>query len=350
MILPHTYAATLTLMILSMLCWGSWANTYKLTGKWRFELFYFDYALGLLLASLIYAYTVGTLGYDGFTFVDDFMHAGKRQWVYGFAGGVIFNFANMLLVAAISVAGMAVAFPVGIGLALVVGVALNYLIKPAGNPTLLFAGCGLIVGAIVADALGYRAIAILRHERQAKAGLATSTRRPTPIKGIILALVSGLLMGTFFPLVEKAKEGEIGLGPYAVCVVFAVGVFISTFVFNMFFMNLPVEGEPVDFFDYFKGRPGQHLLGVLGGMIWCTGAIASFVAASAGSDAASSPAKVGPAVSYAMAQGATLISALWGVVVWKEFKGGDAKVKIFAALMFLLFAGGLTLVSLAPLH
>jgi glucose uptake protein len=163
-------------------------------------------------------------------------------------------------------------------------------------------------------------------------------------------------MGTFFPLVEKGKEGDLGLGPYAVCVVFAGGVFFSTFVFNMFFMNLPVEGEPVEFFDYFKGRKKQHLLGILGGVIWCTGATAAFVAASANADtavgvagaAASSP--IGPAVSYAMGQGATLISALWGILVWKEFKGADFKVKSLTALMFVLFAAGLILVSMAPLY
>jgi glucose uptake protein len=357
MILPHTYAATLALMILSMLCWGSWANTYKLSGKWRFELFYFDYAFGLLLASLLFAFTVGDLGYDGFTFIDDVMHAGKRQWLYGFAGGVVFNFANMLLVAAISVAGMAVAFPVGIGLALIIGVVLNYLVKPAGNPAFLFAGCALIVGAIIVDALAYRALGILRHEELAKTGLAKSTRKKAPIKGIILALVSGVLMGLFFPLVEKGKEGDVGLGPYAITVFFALGVFFSTFVFNLFFMNLPVEGDPVDFFEYFKGRFKQHLLGWLGGAIWCTGAVASFVAASANLDTgagslapAASATQVGPAVSYAMAQGATLIGALWGILVWKEFKGADARIKALAGLMFVLFACGLTLVSLAPLY
>ena len=156
MILPQTYAAALFLMILSMLCWGSWANTYKLAGKYRFELFYFDYAFGLLAAAVVLALTAGSLGYDGFTFMDDLMHSGKRQWFYGFVAGVIFNLANMLLVAAISVAGMAVAFPVGIGLALIVGVCLNYLIKPAGDPALLFAGCGLIVVAIILDATAYR--------------------------------------------------------------------------------------------------------------------------------------------------------------------------------------------------
>ena len=345
MILPQTYAAALFLMILSMLCWGSWANTYKLTGKYRFELFYFDYALGLLAAALVLAFTAGSLGYDGFTFMDDLMHAGKRQWFYGFVAGVIFNLANMLLVAAISVAGMAVAFPVGIGLALIVGVCLNYLVKPAGDPALLFAGCALVVVAIILDALAYRLLARIRHEESARAGRAKSTRRPTPTKGIVLALVSGILMGLFFPLVAKGQEGEVGLGPYAISVVFAIGVFVSTFVFNLFFMNLPVEGDPADIGDYFKATLGQHLLGLLGGALWCGGATAAFVAASAPEQV-----HIGPATSYAMGQGATLISALWGILVWKEFKGADIRVKVLTSFMLLLFAGGLTMVSLAPLY
>ncbi len=345
MILPQTYAAALFLMILSMLCWGSWANTYKLAGKWRFELFYFDYAFGLLLAALLFAFTVGTLGYDGFTFTDDLMHAGKRQWMWGFLGGVVFNLANMLLVAAISVAGMAVAFPVAIGLALIIGVGLNYLIKPAGNPNLLFLGCGLILAAIVVDAVAYRILALIRHEAAARAGNAASTRRPTPIKGIVLSLVSGLLMGLFFPLVEKGKEGEVGLGPYAIAVVFALGVFLSTFVFNLFFMNLPVEGDPVEMRDYFTATPKQHLLGWLGGAIWLTGAVAAFAAASSPDQV-----HIGPAISYAMGQGATLISALWGLLLWKEFSGADMRVKMLAGAMLILFAAGLTMVSLAPLY
>jgi glucose uptake protein len=261
----------------------------------------------------------------------------------------------MLLVAAISVAGLAVAFPVGLGLALVVGVGLNYLIKPAGHPAFLFGGCALIVGAIVVDTLAYRALGMLRHEQAAKAGAAKSTRRGAPIKGVVLALVSGLLMGTFLPLVEKGKEGDLGLGPYAICVVFAGGVFLSTFVFNMFFMNLPVEGEPLEIFDYLKGRPKDHLLGLLGGAIWCTGATAAFVAASANAGmaapaaaVAAAPSPIGPGVSYAMGQGATLIAAVCGIWIWREFKGADYKVKSLTTLMFVLFAIGLTLVSVAP--
>lgn len=344
MILPQTYAVALMLMIFSMLCWGSWANTYKLAGKWRFELFYFDYAFGVVIAAAIYALTAGSLGFDGFTFMDDLMHAGKRQWFFGFLGGVVFNLANMLLVAAISVAGLAVAFPVGIGVALVVGVVWNYIIKPQGNPMLLFTGCGIIVAAIIVDAMAYRALGLIRHEQLAKAGKAKSTRKTVPVKGIIISLVSGVLMGLFYPLVEKGKEGEVGLGPYSIGFVFAVGVLLSTPVFNLFFMNLPVEGEPVDFIDYFHGRLKQHLLGILGGAIWYTGTICSFVAASAPDSV-----QIGPAISYAVGQGATMVSALWGLLVWREFQGADMRVKSLVVLMLVLFVAGLAMVSVAPL-
>jgi glucose uptake protein len=343
MILPQTYAAALFLMILSMLCWGSWANTYKAVGKWRFELFYFDYSFGLLLAALILAFTVGSMGFDGFTFTDDMLHAGKRQWFYGFVAGVIFNLANLLLTAAISVAGMAVAFPIGIGIALIEGVVINYIIRPVGNPFMLFVGCALVVTAIIVDAAAYRFMAVIRHEELARAGMAKSTRKPTSTKGIILSVASGVLMGLFFPIVAKGQAGELGLGPYAIAVVFAAGVFFSTFVFNLFFMNLPVEGEPLDIFDYFKGSLRAHLMGILGGAIWCIGAVAAFAAASAPPEV-----HVGHAVSYAMGQGATLVSALWGILVWKEFQGGDTRVKALLLLMLLLFAAGLTMVSLAP--
>jgi glucose uptake protein len=335
MILPHTYVAALLLTIVSMLCWGSWANTFKLSGKWRFELFYFDYSFGVLLAATIYALTFGDLGGDGFGFIDDLSHAGKTQIGFGGLGGIVFNLANMLLVAAISVAGLAVAFPVGIGMALVIGVIWNYALKPQGNPVLLFSGAAIIVGAIVVDALAYRA-----HAARGTQGGA----RKAGAKGILLSLVSGVLMGSFFPLVELGKAGPFGLGPYAIGFVFAIGVFFSTFIFNVIFMNLPVEGPPVKIGAYFKGTLGQHGLGIMGGMIWATGAIANFAAASAPESV-----QVGPAISYAIGQGATMVSALWGLLVWKEFAGADARVRMLIAVMLLLFVVGLGLVSVAPL-
>jgi glucose uptake protein len=319
MILPHTYIATLLVLFFSMLCWGSWANTQKMSGKWRFELFYFDYAFGVLLTAVICA--------------------------------LIFNLANMLLVAAITVAGLAVAFPVGIGLALIIGVIWNYMIRPQGNAILLFVGCALVVGAIIVDAIAYRAMEQLRAESRAQAGKAKSTRKKVSLKGVFLSLASGVLMGSFYPLVVMAKSsdwggtaGENGLGPYAIGVVFALGVFFSTFVFNLFFMNLPVEGEPLELPDYFKGLPKQHLLGVAGGILWFSGTIANFVASSA-----PEAVQVGPAISLALGQGAAMVSALWGLLLWKEFAGADSRVKSLIFIMFVLFIAGLAMVSVAPL-
>jgi len=335
MLLPQTYGAALSLIVLTMLCWGSWANTFKLAGKWRFELFYYDYSLGVLIAAAIYALTFGNLGHDGLAFSDDLMHSGSRQVFFGALGGVVFNLANMLLVAAISVAGLAVAFPVGIGLALVIGVIWNYALKPQGNPVLLFTGAAIVVGAIILDALAYRAL---------EAGKAQAARKVTG-KGIVLSLVSGVLMGSFFPLVEIGKAGERGLGPYAIGFVFAVGVFLSTFVFNLFFMNMPVEGPPVAMSGYFKGTGRQHLLGIVGGMIWATGTIANFAAASSPESV-----QVGPAISYAIGQGATMVSALWGLLVWNEFAGAGPRVRLLVVIMLILFVCGLGLVSVAPLY
>jgi glucose uptake protein len=288
---------------------------------------------------------VGNLGYDGFSFLDDLMHAGKRQWLYGFMAGVIFNLANMILMSAISVAGMAVAFPVGIGVATIVGTTLAYAANSTGNPALLSAGCALLAAAVVAAALAYRFHALLRHEALARAGKAASTRRPSSIKGIVLALVSGLLMSLFVPLVDSARQSEIGLGPYAVAVVFAIGVFVSTFVFNVFLMNLPVEGEPLEVLDVLKSTPKQHLLGLVGGILWCTGMVSSLAAAAAPANA-----HAGTVAGYLLAQGFPLIAALWGVLLWKEFKGSDLRVKTLAVFIFLLFACGLLVISQASLH
>ena len=345
MVLPHTYGAALFLMILSMICWGSWANTLKLSGKWRFELFYFDYSFGVILTAVIAALTFGSLGFDGFLFRDDLLHTGLRQIFYGAVAGVIFNLANMLLVAAISVAGLAVAFPVGVGLALIIGVIWNYFIKPQGNPVLLFTGVAIIVVAIIADAMAYRSHEAAKLQAEIVAGKTKSTKRKVPFKGILLSLIGGVFMGSFYPLVEMGKAGEVGMGPYAIGFVFSLGLFFSTFVFNLFFMNLPVQGEPIELPAYLKGTLKQHLLGVLGGVIWCVGTLSNFVAASAAGDL-----HVGPAISYAFGQGATMISALWGLLLWTEFAGADLRTKLLLGLMLVLFVTGLAMVSVAPLY
>jgi glucose uptake protein len=276
---------------------------------------------------------------------------------YAAVGGAVFNLANLLLVAAIAVAGMSVAFPVGIGLALIVGVVLNTLIKPAGSAMFLFSGVFLVLLAIIASAMAHslhmaNKVKVAPVEPVAgrpvvrRPGMRPgAARAPSALKGILLSLSAGLLMGLFYPLVEMSKRGEIGLGPYAAAFMFGLGVLFTTPVYNLFFMNLPVEGEAVALREYLRGSLKQHLLGVAGGMIWAVGAVSNFVAASAPASV-----NVGPGVSYALGQGATLVSTLWGLLVWKEFAGATPAVRMRVALMLILFIGGLALISLAPLY
>ncbi|MGB6692507.1 MAG: GRP family sugar transporter [Terracidiphilus sp.] len=332
MLLPHTYQAALLLMILSMLCWGSWANTLKLCPGYRFQLFYWDYAIGVALGALVLGLTAGSHGSAPPDFMSDMANAPPHSMLLALCGGVVFNIANLLLVAAIDVAGLAVAFPVGIGLALVVGSVSSYLVNPKANPLLLFGGVALVVVAIVLDAAAYR-------KRESKAKAATT-------RGIVLSLVSGGLMGSFYPLVAKAMQGtelNPGPGPYATAMFFAFGVLISTFPANWLLMKKPLDGKPpVRGDDYWEALMRWHFAGLIGGAIWCAGAVTNFVAAGAH--------KVGPAVSYAIGQGATMISACWGVFVWKEFAGAPPVAKRLLALMFLFFVLGLTAVALAPLY
>lgn len=345
MTLPDSYTQALLLAILSMICWGSWANTQKLTGKWRFELFCFDYAIGVAIAMLVAALTFGSIGFDGLTFSDELLIGSKRKMIYALGSGVIFNLANMLLVAAISIAGMAVAFPVGIGLAFVIGVVLNYSINPQGNAGLLFSGALLVAAAIVFCSLAYRELARQRSMEAITSGQTRSTKVGTGTKGLLVSVIAGVLMGFFYPLVELAKAGDTGIGPYTIGFLFGLGVLGSTLVFNVYFMNLPIEGEPIGLKPYFTAPKSYHLWAILGGVVWAIGGASNFIASSAPQEV-----QVGPAISYAVGQGATMISALWGVFVWREFAGAPGRAKILLGLMFALFLAGLVLVSMAPLY
>lgn len=352
MILPTTYGAALTLLIVSMICWGSWANTQKLSGKWRFELFYYDYSLGMLICALVAAYTLGEMAPKELTFGDNLLIAGKRQMIWAVGAGAVFNLANLLLVGAISVSGMAVAFPIAIGMALVIGVVSNFLLNPQGNPILLFSGVFLVVVAIIVDAFAYSGYLIDKAEELKKVALQadprTKRRGPQPTgaaRGIILSIVSGILMGAFYPMLEIGRQGETGLAPYGLGLMFGAGVLVSSLFYLPFFINFPVTGEPIQTTAYFKGTIGQHALGWLGGVIWMAGGICNFAAAGAPASL-----QVGPAVSYALGQGATLVSALWGLIVWREFKGASPRVRTLIGVMLVLFVAGLGMISIAPLH
>jgi len=332
MLLPHTYVAALLLMLVSMLCWGSWANTLKLCPGFRFQLFYWDYAIGVAVGAVILGLTAGSHGASGPVFLADMAMAPRQGIWLAIAGGAVFNVANLLLVAAIDVAGLAVAFPVGIGLALVVGSVWSYVVNPKANVILLFGGVALVVVAIVLDAAAYR-------KRESEAKAATT-------RGIVLSLVAGVLMGSFYPLVAKAMQpvfGDPGPGPYATAMFFAVGVLLSTIPANLLLMAKPLDGKPpVRGSEYWAGLSRWHFAGMLGGAVWCAGAVTNFVASGAH--------QVGPAVSYAIGQGATMISAAWGVFIWHEFAGAPPAARRLLALMFLFFVVGLSAVALAPLY
>jgi glucose uptake protein len=324
---PHTYPAALLLMILSMLCWGSWANTQKIDRAWRFELFYLDYTFGLLIASFLFALTFGhTDPTSADSFFANLHSANTRSIVEAFLGGAIFSIGNILLVAAISVAGMAVAFPVGAGLALVLGSLLNYFVSPTGNPILIFGGIAFVCVAIGLDALAYRDLE----------GPGRSSA-----KGILLSIAGGIGAGLFYPFVAKSLTGPAHLVPYTVNFIFAIGALASAIPMAYLLMRKPVTGAPLTLGNYTAGSPRVHAWGLVGGLLWGLGTIANFVA--------SYVPMIGPATSFAMGEGNTMISALWGVVIWKEFKGATARVKILLALMFLFFLLGLTSIALAPI-
>lgn len=329
MFIIENYQLAVFLCVITMLCWGSWANTQKLVSKkWSFSLFYWDYTLGVILLSLVFGLTLGSAGDDGQAFLPNLVEASLNAIFYAFLGGVIFNIANLLLVAAIDIAGMAVAFPIGIGIALVLGVVINYMAAPVGDPVLLFFGVGLVALAIIVDAMAYKKIS---------KGTATT-------KGIVISLAAGVLMGFFYRFVAASMSEDFSnptlgmLTPYSAVFVFSIGIFISNFLFNTFFMYRPLSGEKVTYKDYLKvGTPRLHIIGILGGVIWCVGFLLNMIAAG----------EAGFAISYGLGQGATMVAAIWGIFIWKEFKNAPKGTNSLIGLMFFLFIVGLSLIIMA---
>jgi glucose uptake protein len=331
MFVVHSYALAVVFCVLTMLCWGSWAVTRKLARPgWRFELFYWDYTLGALLITLALGITLGNGGTEGRAFFSDLSQASAASLLSALLGGAVFNLANILLVAAIDIAGMAVAFPVGIGLALIIGVVMNYVADPVGNVALLSAGVFFVTAAIILDALAYRR-------------LAGGSTGANSAKGLPLAVTCGVFMGMFYRFVAAAMYADTAhptpgkMGSYAAVFVFAVGILLSSFVWNTLAMKRPFIGPPVGFRDYFAGGFRTHMTGVLGGAIWGAGTSLNLIASG----------RAGFAISYGLGQGATMIAAIWGVFVWKEFRTAPAGTSTLLTVMFGSFLTGLVLIVLA---
>jgi glucose uptake protein len=311
------------MMITSAICWGSWANTFKGVKNYRFELFYWDYAVGIFLISLILAFTMGSTGNDSNSFLNNVHSADTSNIVSTMVGGAIFNLANLLLVAAIDMAGLAIAFPVSIGIALVVGTVLSYGLQPKGN--VMFLGLGVVCAliAVILDGKAYGSLAI--------AGRSVSK------KSIVVCVISGVLMGLWNPFVAYGATRGNALSPYSSVVFLTFGALLSCFIWNLYFMKKPLVGEPVSFSGFFSGPAFGHVLGLLGGCIWGVGTVFNVVAGKA----------TGFAISYAIGQSAPMVAALWGVLAWKEFAGAPGKAKMYLAAMFVFYCVGILLVARA---
>lgn len=330
MFIISNYSLAVVFCFVTMICWGSWGNTQKITDKkWRFELYYWDYSLGVLLFSILLAFTLGSIGEEGRSFMDDLQQADLSNLLNCIIGGAIFNASNILLTASMALAGMAVAFPLSVGLALVLGVFINYLKEPKGDPFFLFLGVFFIVLAIICNGM-----AVGRADKNTyNIGLKK--------KGIVLALIGGVLMSFFYRFVASAMElNNLAepmsglLTPYTAFFMFSIGLFVSNLIFNYVIMKYPFSGSPVCLSDYFKGKITTHLVGLLGGCIWALGTAFSYIAAG----------KAGAAISYALGQGAPIVAAIWGIFVWKEFKNSSLITYMLLGFMFLLFISGIGLI------
>ncbi len=333
MFIIDNYALAVLFCFITMICWGSWANTQKLASqKWPFQLFYWDYTFGILLITLFFAFTFGSVGDFGRSFLHDLEQAKMSNLTSAFIGGIIFNFANLLLVIAIEIAGMAIAFPIGIGIALVLGVFTNYIAQPEGDPLILIIGVILVAVAILIDGIAYKKILQKTNEN--------------PLKGILFSVSAGIAMGFFYKYVAASMATDFiipeagKLTPYSALVIFSLGIIISSFLFNTINMYRPFSGEKVSFSDYFTmGNTKLHLIGILGGVIWGIGMSFNIIASD----------QAGPAIAYGLGQGATLVAAIWGVFIWKEFKDLPSKSFWLIPFMFVLFVLGIALIIAAKL-
>ncbi|MCC7176038.1 MAG: hypothetical protein IT159_12645 [Bryobacterales bacterium] len=343
MTLPTTFLSALLVAVLGLVCLGSWINTLKLCKKWRFELYYFDFALGAFVAAAVAAITLGALGADGFTFTDDLMRAGKRNIVYAIAGGMIFNLGNLLLVGATALIGMSLAFPMACGTGLLVSALFAYFSGRPASAGMFFTALGLAALAITFGVLSHRSLALAKEVAKMKAGEHRTLRPSVAWRGVIVGLVSGVLLGVYYPLAAAAKAGEAGVGPYALAVAFNLGVLTSTVVYNLYLMNLPLQGRPIEIPEYFRGRFRSHWLGWLGGVTWAAGMLACWVLGAALQET------LPPSgIIFAMLQSAPLLAVLWGVLAWREFKPGDARARAYLVMVVFLFGACVAMLALIP--
>jgi glucose uptake protein len=322
MFLPHSHAIALVMMLAGMFCWGSWPNSVKLAKNWRFELFYWDYALWLFLTSVLLGLTMGSF-FKSETYLQNLFAANRSAWLFAMLAGIVWNLGNVLLTAGVVLVGIAVAFPIAVGMSLIFGVIGSYIISPHGNPVLLFSGVALVFVAVAVNSLAYKS--------------AAASKQKVSKSGLLISVVSGILFSGFGPLLTKAFSSVPQLSPYGVISLFTLGALVCTVPVMSYMMRHPVEGPPVSRSDYSKGSKAAHAAGILGGFVWTLGMTLLFVPQEI----------VGTALAYGIGMSCPLVAALWGVFVWREFRGAPRTSYVLLGLMFTLYCGGLLLQAMS---
>ena len=337
MVLIQNYSLAIFAFVLCMICWGSWANTQKMAKNYRFELYYWDLILGILATAMVAALTLGSFGTEGRPFGDDLSQATSNSILMAILGGVVWNLGNILLVAGISLTGLSVAFPIGGGIAWVLGIGYNYLLEyqdrgtTEGSPWILVFGVVFIIIAIYFSGKSYKKLE------------GNTSKKST--KGIVVSAIAGILIAFFYGLVVQSMDntfvagGSGTLTPFTAVFFFAIGTLVCTLIANPIFMRFPLRGDPVSISGYLTASAGEHAAGWIGGMIWMSGMVLSFMAVGAGS----------PAISYALSNAAPVVAAIWGVFIWKEFAGSDKRTKQLLGGMFLFYLLGLVLIVISKL-
>lgn len=338
MVSVDNYILGLLCCIYCCICWGSWSNTQKIVvnKKWTAELYYWDFSLGHFLIGVLGALTLGSLGSDGLTFIENLSQIDASSVLFAMLGGIVWNMANVFLSSAIAVAGMSVAFPIGGGIGWIGGIMFNFILiliageEYSGDVLLLWSGVAVIVVAMYLNAKSY--------------GLQTEEKKGNSTKGILLSVASGIGFMFFYGLVARAISPEYitgGMGnmtPYTAVFFFGLGAFLSTPILNSIAMKHPsLGGKPKKMSDYFSGSWKTHMVGMAGGLIWMSGMVVSFM----GSNAAN------PAISYALSNASPVIAIIWGYYIWKEFNKSPHLSVIYIKTSFILFIIGLICISLS---
>jgi glucose uptake protein len=345
MIFPSTYLGSLLLLLLSLFCMGTWIVMQKMTVQWRFELFYIDLTFGMVLTAVVAAFTFGTMDSTNLSFQDNFLFTAYRKFAWALLAGVVFNLGAILLLAATVLSRMSVAFPISFGLALVVGAVWDFFSGVPGDAVPIFSGAVLLLATILLSALAFRWF-IDETQPAPQRGFVPAPRsqRSSPrakfAVSLFLALASGIALGVSGPLVTESMSSEVGASAYGAFLLFSASALISSLFFVPFFLNFPVQGEPVQVRQYFKGTKKQHLLGLFAGILLGTGVLAKMVAAGG-----NPPSGVQPLLAYVLGGSAAVLAALWGLIPWREFKGASSRVVMMLLSGLVLYLAGVAVIA-----